>query len=69
MSGLIEILRELIAAILILASSIGGAANQPPPAHPADQCQEDEAWTAVHFQDPNGIEDIHGVTRACVNLD
>ena len=35
--------------------------------HLADQCPEDEAWVAVHYDDPRGVDDIHGVTRACVN--
>lgn len=32
-------------------------------------CEEDENWDAVDFQDPRGEEDIHGVTRACVHID
>ncbi len=32
-------------------------------------CEEDENWDAVHFQDPRGQEDSHGVTRACVHAD
>jgi hypothetical protein len=30
-------------------------------------CHEDEEWAVVHYQDPKGQEDMHGVSRACVN--
>ncbi len=37
--------------------------------HPADQCQEDEAWIAVNWKDGDAFEDIHGVSRACRSVD
>ena len=39
------------------------------PVHPADGCREDESWTAVDYRSTDGVEDIHGVTRACRNTD
>ena len=30
-------------------------------------CEEDEDWATVHYEDPRGVEDPQGVTRACVN--
>ena len=38
-------------------------------AHPADSCLEDQAYVPVDYRDPIGVEDIRGVTRACVNID
>ena len=35
------------------------------PVHPADGCMEDESWTAVDYRTPDGVDDVHGVTRAC----
>ena len=40
------------------------AIRQP---HLADNCQEDEDWATVHWETPNAVDDIHGVTRLCVN--
>jgi len=37
--------------------------------HPADNCHEDEAYTPVDYLTPGALEDVHGVTRVCVNLD
>ena len=38
--------------------------------HPAEpDCQEDEAWIAVDYRALDGVEDSHGVTRACRNVD
>ena len=37
--------------------------------HPADACQEDGAWIAVDHHDADGVEDSHGVTRACRSID
>ena len=36
--------------------------------HPADSCHEDEAWVAVDHTTPGAIEDVHGVSRMCVNV-
>ncbi len=32
-------------------------------------CQEDEAWAAVHFDTAGAVEDMHGVSRKCVPVD
>ncbi len=32
-------------------------------------CQEDEDYATVNYQDPQGIEDVHGITRKCVSRD
>ena len=32
-------------------------------------CQEDQVFAPTHFTDPNGTEDVHGVTRKCVAID
>ena len=32
-------------------------------------CQEDEAWIAVDYRSLDGVEDSHGVTRACRSVD
>jgi hypothetical protein len=37
--------------------------------HLADQCQEDEDYTAVHYETPGAVDDIHGVTRMCRPVD
>ena len=37
--------------------------------HPADECQEDGAWIAVEHHALDGVEDRHGVTRACRSID
>lgn len=37
--------------------------------HPADACQEDGAWVAVDHHALDGVEDKHGVTRACRSID
>ena len=39
------------------------------PVHPADGCMEDESWTAVDYRSPDGVDDVHGVTRACRHND
>ena len=54
----------ITAAASIAVSAFG--ASQP---HAADACQEDENWIAVHYLDPRGREDTHGVSRACVNVE
>ena len=66
---LIETLRELIAAVVMLTAALTSSAAALPADHPADACHEDQAWTAVDYRDPLGVEDIHGVTRRCVNVD
>jgi hypothetical protein len=66
---LIETLKQLVAAITMLAASLHGASAVAPADHPADQCQEDETWVAVHWEDPRGTEDVYGVTRACLPVD
>ena len=47
-----------IAAFLLLA-----------PTHPAEGCAEDGAWVAVNHHDRDAVEDSHGVSRACRNID
>ena len=66
---LIETLKQLVAAITMLAASLHGASAVAPADHPADQCQEDETWVAGHWEDPRGTEDVYGVTRACLPVD
>jgi hypothetical protein len=40
---------------------------KPQPTFAIADCHEDEEWAVVHYQDPKGQEDMHGVSRACVN--
>ncbi len=60
-------MKKMIATALVLAAL--GSACSDEVTHPADQCQEDGAWVAVNWKDQDAIEDIHGVSRACRNID
>ena len=53
----------MIAAAIVVVVSVS-VTSQP---HLADACQEDENWITVDHLDPRGREDVHGVSRACVN--
>lgn len=37
--------------------------------HAADACHEDEVWAPVHYETPGAIEDVHGVSRMCINVE
>ena len=37
--------------------------------HPADACEEDGAWVAVDHHALDGVQDSHGVFRACRSID
>ena len=58
---------RILAAIIFIALAVFLALLVP--AHPADSCQEDEAWIAVDHHALDAIEDTHGVSRACRNID
>lgn len=64
MSKFFKQLVVIIAAVTIAISAFG--TSQP---HAADACREDESWVAVDYLDPRGSEDLHGVSRACVNVE
>ena len=53
----------MITAAVTVAISVS-VTSQP---HLADACQEDENWITVDHLDPRGREDVHGVSRACIN--
>ena len=63
----ISILLRIAAAILLTALIVMVVIGNP--AHPADSCQEDEAWVAVDHHALDAVEDTHGVSRACRNID
>lgn len=57
--SLSQVLRENTRASM----RIGSVARYIP------DCQEDEDYATVHYQDPESVEDVHGVSRKCVNRD
>ena len=59
-------MKRMIATGLVLAALVGACGDVN---HPADQCHEDGAWVAVDHRSTDAIEDVHGVSRACRNID
>ncbi len=68
----------LIALMSGLSPSLSDVVYQSPALEPVIiyvsspaiiDCQEDEDWAAVHYKSLDGVEDMHGVTRACRSRD
>ena len=55
----------IFAGIMLAITSYVGVTTR---AH-VPNCVEDENWIVVDWQDPRGVEDIRGVSRACVHYE
>ena len=60
-------------AAAILIALLAGLSPSPSDIHPREpivvDCEEDDVWIFVDQNTTDGVEDIHGVTRACRNWD